>query len=100
MHTNNIVIRHNISPPSEARHRVIFLFILFYFILFLHPKIPLPILPYIEPHIEKKMAVVYSEKRRERRVAGGIGEPGNSPLFTVLYILFYFINYNYYFILN
>ena len=80
MHTNNIVIRDNISPPSEARHRVIFLFILFYFILFLHPKIPLPILPYIEPHIEKKMAVVYSEKRKKgAEGSGGIGESGIPP---------------------
>ena len=93
MHTNNYVIRGNISPPSEARYRVILL-VLFSLpqntFPYSPPKIPLPILPYIEPHIEKKMAAVYSEKeRRERRVAEVSGNEV-SPPFSPCYI-FYFI---------
>ena len=90
MHTNNIVIRGNISPPSEARYRVILL-VLFSLpqntFPYSPPKIPLPILPYIEPHIEKKMAVVYSEKeRRERRVSGHVTNTPNFFLFLILHL--------------
>ena len=94
MHTNNIVIRGNISPPSEARYRVILL------VLF---SLPQNTFPYTPPQNTFTHLTLYRATYREENGGGilgerkkgteGIGASGIPPFFTVLYILFFFIRH-------